>query len=396
MGFSTDAVHGRKKKWKVSDKTNAINTPIYETAAFSINSPEEAAEILKRAGETFSKGEEDYIYSRGGNPTSRELDHVLKLLEGGEDAITFGTGMAAITALAFSVLEKGDHVVCTNAVFGDTHHLFGTFMKKYGVECDFVDTTDLEKTKQVIKENTKLIFVETPTNPTLNITDIEALSKIKGNALLVVDNTFATPYLQQPIKLGADAVADSLTKGINGHCDALGGVVVGSKELIAKIRLIFFMTGAVLDPFSAFLIRRGIQTLDIRMEKTCQSTLKVVDFLKDHPKIEKLYFPGLETHPQYEICKKQMKYPGALVAFELKGGFEAGKKLLKAVKLCTFAVSLGATHTLIQHPASMTHAIISKEEREKSGIAEGLVRIAIGLEDVEDIIADLKQALEQV
>ena len=273
--------------------------------------------------------------------------------------------------------------------------------RRFALEEAFVDTSNLDEVKNAMKENTRVVYLETPANPNLKIVDLEALSKLahtNPNTLVIVDNTFATPYMQKPLKLGADIVVHSVTKYINGHGDVIAGLVITNKELADQIRFVGLkdMTGAVLGPQDAYYIIRGMKTFEIRMERHCKNAKKVVEFLNKHPKIERVYYPGLETHPGHEIAKKQMKDFGAMISFELKGGFEAGKTLLNNLKLCSLAVSLGDTETLIQHPASMTHSPYTKEEREAAGITDGLVRLSVGLENVEDIIADLEQGLEKI
>ena len=329
------------------------------------------------------------------------LENKIAALEEGEAAVATSSGMGAISSTLWTVLKAGDHVVTDKTLYGCTFALMCHGLTRFGIDVTFVDTSNLDEVKNAMKENTRVVYLETPANPNLKIVDIEALAKIahtNPNTLVIVDNTFATPYMQKPLTLGADVVVHSVTKYINGHGDVIAGLVITNKALADQIRFVGLkdMTGAVLGPQDAYYIIRGMKTFEIRMERHCKNARKVVEFLNNHPKIERVYYPGLETHPGYEIAKKQMKDFGAMISFELKGGFEAGKTLLNSLKLCSLAVSLGDTETLIQHPASMTHSPYTKEEREAAGITDGLVRLSVGLENVEDIIADLEQGLEKI
>lgn len=389
-GIGTVAIHAGQHK----NPFGALATPIYQTSTFVFDSTEQG-------GARFAGKEEGYIYSRLGNPTVAVAEAKVAALEEGEAAAATSSGMGAISSVLWTLLKAGDHVIADKILYGCTFALLSHGMTRYGVEVDFIDTSDLEEVKKHMKENTRVVYLETPANPNLKISDIEEISKIAHtnlNTLVVVDNTFATPYLQKPLKLGADIVVHSATKYINGHGDVIAGFAVGKKALIDEIKLfgIKDMTGSVLGPTEAHLIIRGLKTFEIRMQRHCENAQKVAEFLEKHPKIDKVYYPGLATHPGHEIAKKQMTGFGGIMSFELKGGFEAGKTLLNNVKLCALAVSLGDTETLIQHPASMTHSAYSKEELKEAGIPEGLVRLSVGLENVEDIIEDLEQALNQV
>lgn len=389
-GIGTIAIHAGQHK----NPFGALATPIYQTSTFVFDSTEQG-------GALFAGKEEGYIYSRLGNPTVAVAEAKVAALEEGEAAAATSSGMGAISSVLWTLLKAGDHVIADKILYGCTFALLSHGMTRYGVEVDFIDTSDLEEVKKHMKENTRVVYLETPANPNLKISDIEEISKIANtnpNTLVVVDNTFATPYLQKPLKVGADIVVHSATKYINGHGDVIAGFAVGKKALIDEIKLfgIKDMTGSVLGPTEAHLIIRGLKTFEIRMQRYCENAQKVAEFLEKHPKIDKVYYPGLATHPGHEIAKKQMTGFGGIMSFELKGGFEAGKTLLNNVKLCTLAVSLGDTETLIQHPASMTHSAYSKEELKEAGIPEGLVRLSVGLENVEDIIEDLEQALNQV
>lgn len=389
-GIGTIAIHAGQHK----NPFGALATPIYQTSTFVFDSTEQG-------GARFAGKEDGYIYSRLGNPTVAVAEAKVAALEEGEAAAATSSGMGAISSVLWTLLKAGDHVIADKILYGCTFALLAHGMTRYGVEVDFIDTSDLEEVKKHMKENTRVVYLETPANPNLKISDIEEIAKIahtNSKAMVVVDNTFATPYLQKPLKLGADIVVHSATKYINGHGDVIAGFAVGKKKIIDEIKLfgIKDMTGSVLGPTEAHLIIRGLKTFEIRMQRHCDNAQKVAEFLEKHPKIDKVYYPGLIKHPGHEIAKKQMKGFGGIMSFELKGGFEAGKTLLNNVKLCALAVSLGDTETLIQHPASMTHSAYSKEELKEAGIPEGLVRLSVGLENVEDIIEDLEQALNQV
>jgi methionine-gamma-lyase len=391
MGFGTKAVHGGHIK---DTQFGSLATPIYQTSTFIFDSAEQG-------GRRFALEEEGYIYSRLGNPTSSELEDKVALLEGGEAAVATASGMGAISAVLWTVLKAGDHIVAADTLYGCTFALLNHGLTRFGVDVTFVDSSNLEEIKNAMRPNTKVVYLETPANPTLKITDIEAVSKIahqNEGCIVIVDNTFNTPYIQKPLELGADVVVHSATKYLNGHGDVIAGFAVGSKELMTQVRLVGIkdMTGAVPSPFNSYLIIRGMKTLEVRMEKHCANAMKVAEFLESHPAVEKVYYPGLKSFEYYELAKKQMKLPGAMIAFELKGGFEEGKMVMNNVKLASLAVSLGDTETLIQHPASMTHSPYTPEERAAAGISEGLVRLSVGLETAEDIIADLKQALDMI
>ena len=389
-GLGTTAIHAGTLK----NLYGTLAMPIYQTSTFIFDSAEQG-------GRRFALEEAGYIYTRLGNPTTTVLENKIAALEEGEAAVATSSGMGAISSTLWTVLKAGDHVVTDKTLYGCTFALMCHGLTRFGIEVTFVDTSNLDEVKNSMKENTRVVYLETPANPNLKIVDLEALSKLahtNPNTLVIVDNTFATPYMQKPLKLGADIVVHSVTKYINGHGDVIAGLVITNKELADQIRFVGLkdMTGAVLGPQDAYYIIRGMKTFEIRMERHCKNAKKVVEFLNKHPKIERVYYPGLETHPGHEIAKKQMKDFGAMISFELKGGFEAGKTLLNNLKLCSLAVSLGDTETLIQHPASMTHSPYTKEEREAAGITDGLVRLSVGLENVEDIIADLEQGLEKI
>ena len=389
-GLGTTAIHAGTLK----NLYGTLAMPIYQTSTFIFDSAEQG-------GRRFALEEAGYIYTRLGNPTTTVLEDKIAALEEGEAAVATSSGMGAISSTLWTVLKAGDHIVTDKTLYGCTFALMCHGLTRFGIDVTFVDTSNLDEVKNAMKENTRVVYLETPANPNLKIVDIEALAKIahtNPNTLVIVDNTFATPYMQKPLTLGADVVVHSVTKYINGHGDVIAGLVITNKALADQIRFVGLkdMTGAVLGPQDAYYIIRGMKTFEIRMERHCKNARKVVEFLNNHPNIERVYYPGLETHPGYEIAKKQMKDFGAMISFELKGGFEAGKTLLNSLKLCSLAVSLGDTETLIQHPASMTHSPYTKEEREAAGITDGLVRLSVGLENVEDIIADLEHGLEKI
>lgn len=336
-----------------------------------------------------------YDYARVGNPTRTALEKLIAGLENADESACFSSGVAAIDAI-MKTLRPGDHVISTNDLYGGTYRLFTTVFKPYGIEFSFIDMTDTEKVKSSVKKNTKLIWIETPTNPLLRIIDIKTVSEIAANAgaLSVVDNTFASPYLQQPLELGADAVMHSTTKYLGGHSDAIGGAVATSNaELMEKLRFQVKTTGAVPGPMDCYLILRGIKTLHVRVERSVQNTKEVVTFLNCHPEVTTLFYPGLESHPQHELAARQMSDFGAMVSFSLKDdSIEAASAFMSRTKIFTLAESLGGVESLISHPASMTHGSIPRDVRIKAGLSDSLIRLSIGIEDAEDLIEDLKQA----
>ena len=372
----------------------ALSTPIYQTSTFVFESAEQG-------GKRFALEEDGYIYSRLGNPTNTVIEKKLAILEGGQAAVSAASGMGAISSVMWSMLNSGDHVIAPKTMYGCTFALLKHQLPRFKVEVDFVDFRDINNVKQAMKENTRMIYLESPANPNMYLADIQEIAKLahtNSNCILVVDNTYCTPVIQKPLELGADIVVHSATKYLNGHGDVIAGFAVGNKELIDQVRLVGIKdcTGACLSPFDAYLLGRGMKTLSIRVEKHCANAMKVAEFLESHPVVEKIAYPGLKSFPQYELAQKQMKLPGAMISFEIKGGKDAGVKLMNSVKLCSLAVSLGDAETLIQHPASMTHSTYTSKERKESDIADGLVRLSVGLEDAEDIIADLKQVLDQL
>lgn len=371
--------------------TGSIVTPIYQTSTFVFPSVEEGAA-------RFSGESEGYIYTRLGNPTLAALERCVSALENGEKAIAFASGMSAIASVVMAIVSAGDHIVADTCVYGSVYSLFSGILTRFGVEVDFVDCSDPEQVEKAIKPNTKLIYFESPSNPVLKLVDIEAMVRIakKHGIMTVMDNTFMTPYFQRPLDWGVDVVVHSATKYLGGHGDVIGGIAIGSKEFMGHVAETTLKDmGGVLGPFDAWLILRGIKTLHVRMERHQYNAMKVAEFLENHKGVERVYYPGLKSHPQHELAKKQMRGFGGMIAVELKGGFEAGKTMMNSVQLCHLAVSLGKTATLVEHPASMTHSTMTPEARKAAGIADGLVRISVGLEHVDDIIADLSQALKK-
>lgn len=394
-GFATQLLHSSPKEFK---EKNGLVSPIHRSATYTFSNVDEVARIFKGDNKELNNRSK-YIYARGNHPNQRELELLLTKLEQGTDAIAFSSGMAAISTLAQTVLSQGDEVVASNVIYGESFRLYGELVPKWGVKTTFVDVTDIEQVKKAITKKTKLLHIETPTNPLLTIADIGELSKItkESGILFVVDNTFITPYLQQPLTLGADVVVASTTKYLSGHNDALGGIVVArDQKLILDIWGTLFVTGAVIDPEAAWLIQRGMKTLPLRMEKHCANALVVAKYLSHHPKIKVVHYPGLLTHPQHDLARKQMNGFGGVLSFEIKGGIEKGKTFANSMELFSLSVSLGAVESLVNHPASMTHSMIPREQRLKSGITDGLIRFSVGIEDTEDIIADIEQAFEKI
>lgn len=388
LGFTSKLVHGGGYK----NKVGSVNVPIYQTSTFQFESAEEGARCF--AGES-----DGYIYTRLGNPTIKVLENLMADLEEGYGGIATSSGMGAVSTVYMALLNQGDHIVSSSAIYGPSRSLIESHFSRFGVESTYVETSDIENVKRAIKPNTKILYVESPSNPTISITDLEACAKIskQHNITFVVDNTFSSPYLQQPISFGADVVLHSITKFINGHADVVGGIIVAAnRELYDKLHSMMTFLGCNMDPHQAYLVIRGLKTLSLRIERAQTNALEIARFLENHPKVEWIRYPGLPSHPQYELAKKQMKGPGSMISFGLKGGIEAGRRLMNNVKLAILAVSLGGVETLIEHPASMTHSKVSEEEKQKAGITDGLVRYSVGIEDVQDLIEDLKQALEKV
>ena len=392
VGLGTKAIHAGNVK---DAQYGALTTPIYQTSTFVFDSCEQG-------GRRFAGQEGGYIYTRLGNPTVSVLENKVAALEGGEACVAAASGMGAISSALWTIAGAGKHIVADGTLYGCTFALLNHGMSRYGVEVSFVDTSDLAAVKAALKENTCAVYLETPANPNLKIADIAAVAEIahayNPDIKVVCDNTFASPALQNPLTLGADVVVHSATKYLNGHGDVIAGFVVGKADFIGEVRMFGLkdMTGAVMDPFAAYLILRGLKTLEIRMERHCANAKAIAEFLDQHPAVEKVYYPGLKNHVGHDIAVRQMKDFGGMLSFEVKGGRAAGTKLVNALHLITVAVSLGDAETLIEHPASMTHSTYTEEELTASGIPGGLIRLSAGLENAEDIIADLEQALAQL
>lgn len=391
-GFGTKAIHGGKMK---DTQYGALTMPIYQTSTFEFD-------CCEQGGRRFAGEEKGYIYTRLGNPSISAVENKVALLEGGEACAAASSGMGAVSACLWSIAGAGKHILADETLYGCTFALLNHGMTRYGVEVTFVDTSDLEQVKANLKENTVCVYLETPANPNLKISDIQAVVELAhayNPAIQVVcDNTFASPYLQRPLELGADVVVHSATKYLNGHGDVIAGFVVGTEAFINEVKMFGLkdMTGATLGPFEAFLIMRGLKTMEIRMERHCANAKRVAEYLVKQEKVERVYYPGLETHPGYEIAKKQMQDFGAMISFEVKGGKEGGMKFVNSLSMIPIAVSLGDAETLVQHPASMTHSVYTEEELKAAGISAGLIRLSVGLENAEDIIADLELGFSKI
>ncbi len=387
-GFNSKLIH----EGGIEDERGSAVTPIYQTSTFKFKNAAHGARLF--AGE-----EDGFIYTRIGNPTIRDLETTVASLEHGAGAVACASGMGAVTTVYMAYLSNGSHMIGHEAVYGPSRVVMETLFAKFGVESTFLDTSDIKKVESAIRPETKLIYLETPANPTMTIADIPAIVELAHSRgiTVCVDNTFCSPYLQNPLLLGADVVLHSMTKFINGHADIVGGIVVAKEPAeVKKIRGVMINMGCNMDPHQAFLTRRGLKTLGIRIDRAQENAMKVAEYLENHPKVEWILYPGLKSHPQYELGRKQMKGPGSMISFGVKGGFTAGSVLMDNVKMMLLAVSLGGIESLIQHPASMTHSKMSKADREKAGISDGLIRLSVGIEDVEDIISDLEQALERI
>lgn len=382
--FETQAIRTQTERTQFSEHS----TPLYLTSSFVFDDAEDM-----RA--SFAEEKEKNLYSRFSNPNTTEFINKMVAMEGAEAGYAFATGMAAVFSTFGALLNAGDHIVSCRSVFGSTHSLFTKYLPKWNIETSYFKINEVDKIESLIQPNTKILYAETPTNPAVDILDLELLGSIakKHNLLLVIDNCFATPYLQNPIKFGADLVIHSATKLIDGQGRVLGGVTVGKEELIREIYLFSRNTGPAMSPFNAWVLSKSLETLSIRVEKHCENALKVAQFLEEHPKVNLVKYPFLTSHPQYEIAKKQMRLGGNIVAFEVKGGIEAGRNFLNSIKLCSLSANLGDTRTIVTHPASTTHSKLSEEDRLEVGITDGLVRCSVGLENVEDVINDLDQAL---
>jgi O-succinylhomoserine sulfhydrylase len=382
--FETAAIRIQSERTQFSEHS----TPLYLTSSFVFEDSEEM-----RA--SFAEEKDRNLYSRFSNPNTSEFVNKIVAMEGAESGYAFATGMSAVFSTFGALLNAGDHIVSCRSVFGSTHSLFTKFLPKWNIKTSYFKINEVDQIECLIQPNTKILYAESPTNPAVDILDLELLNSIakKHGLLLVIDNCFATPYLQNPIKFGADIVIHSATKLIDGQGRVLGGVAVGKEELIREIYLFSRNTGPAMSPFNAWVLSKSLETLAVRVERHCENALKVAKFLEKHPNVNKVNYPFLKSHPQYEIAKKQMKLGGNVVAFEIKGDIEKGKQFLDNIKLCSLSANLGDTRTIITHPASTTHNKLGAEDRLETGITDGLVRVSVGLEHIDDIINDLKQAI---
>jgi len=382
--FETEAIRTQSERTKFLEHSS----PLYLTSSFVF----EDAEDMRAS---FTEEKERNIYSRFSNPNTSEFVEKICKMEGAESGYAFATGMAAVFSTFAALLNSGDHIVSARSVFGSTHALFTAYLPKWNITTSYFDINKPETIESFITPKTKILYAESPTNPAIDIVDLELLGNIakKHNLLLVIDNCFATPYLQQPIKHGAHIVIHSATKLIDGQGRVLGGIAVGRKDLIRDIYLFSRNTGPALSPFNAWVLSKSLETLSVRVDKHCENALKVAEFLESHPNVNWVKYPFLKSHPQYEVAKKQMKLGGNIVAFEIKGGIEAGRKFLNSIKMCSLSANLGDTRSIVTHPASTTHSKLSEADRLEVSITDGLVRISVGLEHIDDIIKDLEQAL---
>lgn len=383
--FETNAIRQQAERTQFDEHS----VPLYLTSSFVF----EDAEDMRAS---FAEEKDKNLYSRFSNPNVTEFVDKISQMESAEAGYAFATGMAAIYSTFAALLNAGDHIVSCQSVFGSTHTLFTKYFPKWNIETTYFKAENADTVESLIQPNTKILYLETPTNPAIEVLDLEYFGTIakKHNLLFIVDNCFATPYLQQPIKFGADVVVHSATKLIDGQGRVLGGVAVGRADLIREIYLFARNTGPAMSPFNAWVLSKSLETLAIRVEKHCENALKVAEFLENHPNVDLVKYPFLPSHPQYEVAKKQMTLGGNIVAFEVKGGIEGGRNFLNKIKMCSLSANLGDTRTIVTHPASTTHSKLSDAEREEVGITAGLVRCSVGLEHVDDIIADLKQALD--
>jgi O-succinylhomoserine sulfhydrylase len=387
FGFETLAIRTQTERTQFQEHS----VPLYLSSSFVF----EDAEDMRAS---FTEEKERNIYSRFSNPNTSEFVEKIAKMEGAPAGYAFATGMAAVYSTLAALLNAGDHIVSASSVFGSTHALFTTYFPKWNIQTSYFNIHEPEKIEALIQPNTKIIYAESPTNPAVDIIDLQLLGDLakKHHLILIIDNCFATPYIQQPIKYGAHLVVHSATKLIDGQGRVLGGVTVGSEELIRQIYLFSRNTGPALSPFNAWILSKSLETLAVRVDKHCQNALQVANFLENHPNVERVKYPFLPSHPQYEIAKKQMKLGGNIVAFEIKGGIVAGRKFLDNIQLCSLSANLGDTRTIVTHPASTTHSKLTENERLAVSITDGLVRVSVGLETVEDIINDLNHALSTI
>ncbi|MDR4987339.1 MAG: PLP-dependent aspartate aminotransferase family protein [Bacteroidales bacterium] len=388
IGFNSKLIHAGM----FDDQFGSATVPIYQTSTFKFKNADHGAACF--AGES-----DGYIYTRINNPTIDALEKLVSSLENGYRGIACSSGMGAVNTIYNALLKQGDHMVSTAAVYGPSRVVMEKHYSRFGIESSYVDTGNLEEIRKAIKPNTRMLYIETPANPTMDITDLEGVVEIarEHGLITVSDNTFCSPYLQKPLDYGFDIVFHSITKFLNGHADIVGGIIVcREKKIHDIIRPVMVTMGCNMDPHQAYMVIRGLKTLALRMERSQENAMQIARFLEEHTKVAWVRYPGLPSHPQYELARKQMSGPGGMISFELKGGIRAGKVLMDNVRFCILAVSLGGVESLIQHPASMTHSKMSREARESSGITDGLVRFSVGIENVEDIIEDLSEALDKV
>jgi methionine-gamma-lyase len=388
MGFATKMVHAGAPK----DPYGSAVVPIYQTSTFAFQSAQDGAD-------RFAGRAEGFIYTRIGNPTVRALERNVAELENGVDAVATSSGMGAVNVVYMALLGQGSHIVSTGSVYGPSRTLIERYYSRFGVEYTYIDTSDIGKVEASIRPGTKLIYLESPSNPAMLVSDIGAISSVahEHGCLVAVDNTFASPYLQRPLDLGADISLHSVTKFLNGHADVVGGIVAArDAALCSRLRSTMVILGCNMDPHQAFLVSRGIKTLALRVERAQESAMRIACWLEAHPKVKWVRYVGLPSHPQHDLVRRQMSGFCSMISFELEGGFESGRRLMDNVRLATLAVSLGGVETLIEHPASMTHAGMGEADRIEGGITAGLVRYSVGVEDADDLIADLEQALEKI
>ncbi len=385
LGFDSKVIHSGSH----TDAYGSATVPIYQTSTFAFHNAQQGAD-------RFAGTADGFIYTRLGNPTISALERQMAELENGFGGIATSSGMGAVSTVYMALLDKGAHIAGTAGVYGPSRLLAEKHLSRFGVESTWVDTTDLAQLRQAMRPNTRMVYAESPSNPGMDVTDLPAAAEIahQHGALLVVDNTFASPYLQRPLDLGADVVLHSVTKFLNGHADVVGGVIVTKTEALYKqLRPMMTTLGCNMDPHQAYLVIRGLKTLAVRVERAQANAMKIAQWLEQQPQVEWVRYVGLPSHPQHELARRQMSGFGAMIAFELKGGLVAGRTLMDSVRLATLAVSLGGVESLIEHPASMTHASVPRDHRIEAGITDGLVRYSVGIENAEDLIADLAQAL---
>ncbi len=384
-GFNTKAIHGAGTAFPLKP----VNMPIYETTTFRYDTVEEGAALGVDRGEGF-------YYTRWGNPTTAELEARVALLEGGEMAIATASGMGAISTVILGLLQAGDHLIAPRAVYQASYELFAQLLPRYGIATTLLDRVDVEAYEAALRPETKVVYIETPNNPLLDVTDIAGVTRLghAHDAVVVVDNTFATPYNQNPLVLGVDLVVHSMTKYLGGHADVTAGIMVGRRDLLLQLRPRFRVYGPILDPFASWLVLRGLKTLGLRMERHNQNALGLARVLAPHPKVERVHYPGLPEHPGHAIAHRQMRGFGGMLSVEVRGGITAGARVVEALRTAVMAVSLGSVETLVTHPASTTSVGIPAHDRARAGIREGLIRVSVGLEDLDDLVEDFTNALE--